>query len=728
MTSYQPVKDSRGNVIAVLFVGLDFTDSLKGLKDTIRNTKIGESGYIFALDAKEGHDYGKLQIHPAKEGSNIADSKDSKGHEFIREILTKKDGIIRYPWVNRELGETRVREKLVAYHSFKEWNWIVCAGSWLDEMNPEPKTFLKAMVGATLLVAFILVLIFRTMLREENRFKNELQIRIDAYQESQEELQATEEMLRAQVDEYIETHDQLLATEEILRVHLVEAEEISKKFKAVFENSPIGIALTKIPEGTFYEVNQACIGMFGYTREEVIGKTTLELSVWRREEDRNSYLNSLRDNGSVQNFEAKMNRKSGDEITVLLSGTMLEISGEPFILIAFMEITEQKRLQSQLHQSQKMEAVGQLAGGVAHDFNNMLGVILGYAELALMKMEPSQPFYANLCEIRSAAERSADLTRQLLAFARKQTIAPKVIDLNKSVSGVLKMLQRLIGEDIHITWLSGENLWLVKVDPSQIDQMLANLCVNARDAITDVGRMTIETGNRTFDADYCAYHLGYLPGEYVRLSVSDNGSGMDKKTVTHIFEPFYTTKTKGKGTGLGLATVYGIVKQNNGFINVYSEPGQGTTFTIYLPRHIGENGEVQNEGANEPAPLGNETILLVEDEPTILSMTAMMLKGQGYTVLTAGSATEAIRLFREQTGTIHLLMTDVVMPDMNGRDLGKELLSLYPQIKCLFMSGYTANVIAHHGVLDEGVHFIQKPFSVSELAAKVRKALDSKQA
>jgi PAS domain S-box-containing protein len=726
MTSYQPVRDSRGNVIAVLLVGLDFTDNLKGLKDKIRDTKIGQSGYIFALDAKEGHDYGKLQIHPAKEGSNIADSKDSKGHEFIREILTNKDGIIRYPWVNRELGETRVREKLVAYRSFKEWNWIVCAGSWLDEMNPEPKIFLKAMVGATILVAFILVLIFRTMLREENRFKNELQIRIDAYQESQEELQATEEMLRAQVDEYIETHDQLLATEEMLQVNLREVEEISRKFKAVFENSPIGIALVTIPEGTFYEVNLACLNMFGYEPEAVIGKTTADLDVWQNQEDRNHFLNSIKDDGVVQNFEGKMNRRGGEEITILLSGSRLEISGNFFILIAFLEITEQKLLQSQLQQSQKMEAVGRLAGGVAHDFNNMLGVILGYAELALMKMVPSNPVYSNLCEIRSAAARSAELTRQLLAFARKQTIAPRVIDLNETVSGTLKMLKRLIGEDIDLIWQPAPALWTVKADPSQVDQMLANLCVNARDAIAEVGKMTIETGNRVFDDSYCAHNLGFIPGEYVRLSVSDDGIGMDKETVTHIFEPFYTTKELGKGTGLGLSTVYGIVKQNSGFINVYSEPGQGTTFTIYLPRHIGESVDAPKAVTSEKAPRGSETILLVEDEPSILKTTALMLEGQGYRVLTAGTAAEAIQLFKEQSGRIRMLMSDVVMPDMNGRDLAKELRSFNPQLNCLFMSGYTADVIAHHGVLDEGVHFIQKPFSLSDLATKVREVLDGK--
>jgi PAS domain S-box-containing protein len=396
----------------------------------------------------------------------------------------------------------------------------------------------------------------------------------------------------------------------------------------------------------------------------------------------------------------------------------------------FEDITERKqaeeekaKLEAQLQQAQKMESVGRLAGGVAHDFNNMLGVILGHTEIAMGQVDPAQPLHGSLAEIHKAAERAADLTRQLLAFARKQTIAPKVLDLNKTVAGILKMLQRLIGEDIHLDWQPEADLWPVKVDPSQIDQILANLCVNARDAIADVGKIAIEMGNSTLDAAYCADHPGFVTGEYVRLAVSDDGCGMDRETLDKLFEPFFTTKEIGKGTGLGLATAYGIVKQNNGFIDVYSEPGRGTTFTIYLPRHVGK--AARTEGAARTALRGRETILLVEDESAILKITKMMLEHQGYTVVAASTPGEAIRLAREHAGEIHLLMTDVIMPEMNGRDLAKNLLALYPDLTRLFMSGYTADLIAHHGVLDQGVHFIQKPFSIKNLAAKVREALDS---
>lgn len=396
------------------------------------------------------------------------------------------------------------------------------------------------------------------------------------------------------------------------------------------------------------------------------------------------------------------------------------------------DITDRKQaeekeelLQNQLQQAQKMESIGRLAGGVAHDFNNMLTIIVGHCDLGLSRLDPNHPVRDNLIEIRKTAERSADLTRQLLAFARKQTIAPKIIDLNETISGTLKMLQRLIGEDINLIWNPASSLWPVKVDASQIDQILANLCVNARDAIDGVGVISIETANIQTDECYRIPLLDMVPGNYVKFSVSDSGTGMDKDTLAHIYEPFYTTKVQGKGTGLGLATVYGAVKQNNGFIAVNSEPGAGTTFTIYLPRHEGKSKQVLNAIEAESVHSGRETILLVEDELAIMNIVTILLTKLGYNVLAASTPGEALKVAREYSSEIDLLMTDVVMPEMNGRDLAKNLLSLYPGIKRLFMSGYTSDIIAHHGVLDEGVHFIQKPFNMNILATKVRETLDS---
>jgi len=385
---------------------------------------------------------------------------------------------------------------------------------------------------------------------------------------------------------------------------------------------------------------------------------------------------------------------------------------------------EKEKLRKQLIQAQKLEAVGKLAGGVAHDYNNMLSVIIGNTDLALGKVDPGSPLNEDLMEILSAAHRSADITRQLLAFARQQTVAPKVVDLNKAVKEILSMIRRLIGENIDLSWLPGEKLEKVKIDPTQIDQILANLCVNARDAIADVGKITIETKNTAFDEVYCSDHAEFIPGEYVCLTVSDDGCGMDKETLDQIFEPFFTTKTLGKGTGLGLATVYGIVRQNGGFITVYSEPGEGTSYHIYLPRYVGQAYTIQKKKKINYIYGKGETILVVEDEVSILKLTKKILEGLGYGVLTASTPGDAMRLADEHAGDIHLLLTDVVMPEMNGKDLAGQLQSLYPDIKCLFMSGYTANVIAHRGVLDENLHFIQKPVSRNELAAKIRSVLE----
>jgi CheY-like chemotaxis protein len=312
----------------------------------------------------------------------------------------------------------------------------------------------------------------------------------------------------------------------------------------------------------------------------------------------------------------------------------------------------------------------------------------------------------------------------LLAFSRKQTIEPTLLDLNESVEGMLKMLRRLIGEDIDIAWHPGEHLWPVFMDPSQLNQIIVNLCVNARDAIKNVGKITIETNTKSFDDEYCAEHVGFRPGDYIMVAVSDDGCGMDIDLQSHIFEPFFTTKEMGKGTGLGLATVYGIVKQNNGFINVYSELGQGTTFRIYIPRPEALLKKLEKKKPTLPYAGGDETILVVEDDQAILKMTKMMLERFGYSVLSASKPEEAIEIANKYSGQIHLFITDVVMPEMNGRDLSKNILSIYPNLKTLFMSGYTANVIAHHGVLDEGVNFIQKPFSREQISVKVRESLD----
>lgn len=392
------------------------------------------------------------------------------------------------------------------------------------------------------------------------------------------------------------------------------------------------------------------------------------------------------------------------------------------------DITERKQaekekegLQEQLRQAQKMESIGRLAGGIAHDFNNMLGVILGRTELALSRPDQvAKPVIEDLKEIRKAADRSARLTRQLQAFARQQTVIPVVLDLNETIEGMLKMQRRLVGENIDLIWLPGKGVNRVKIDPAQIDQILSNLCVNAGAALGNSGQITIKTEeiqNQILAPEQA------VPGDFVLLSVSDNGCGMDEATMANIFEPFFTTRPLGEVTGLGLATVYGIVRQNGGFIKVLSRPGEGTTFRIFLPRYAGEAEKVVSGGAVKAGSDEKVTILLTEDEPAILNLGTTMLEMLGYRVLAAATPEDAIRLASEYSGKIQLLLTDVIMPGMNGGSLAEKLFALYPRLKCLFMSGYTADVIAHHGVLIEGVHFIQKPFTMKELATKVRETL-----
>jgi PAS domain S-box-containing protein len=505
--------------------------------------------------------------------------------------------------------------------------------------------------------------------------------------------------------------------------------ESENRLRHALEGTNDGLWDVQMNTGRTYLSLRGC-EILGYREDEIeeVGKVWSELvhpeDMALTEERLKAHIDGK---AEIFEVEQRLQTKTGGWKWVHTRGKVVERDpvGSPLrITGTHSDITEKKILELQLHQAQKMESIGRLAGGVAHDFNNLLTVILGYAQIGLMRLDPTQPNYDNFEEIVKAAERSAGLTKQLLAFARKQTIAPKVLDLNDAVENMLNMLRRLIGEDINLAWQPATKLWRVKVDPSQLDQILANLCVNARDAISDVGKITIETGVSTFDRAYCAANTEFIPGDYVLLAVSDNGCGMDKETVAQVFEPFFTTKGGDKGTGLGLATVYGIVRQNNGFINVYSEPGHGTTFKIYLPRYEDTPGIKPDEKEASLLCQGQETILLVEDEKSILKMTTILLEKQGYTVLAANTPADAIKLAEKYADEIHLLMTDVVMPDMNGRDLANTIAPYCPNLKILYMSGYTANVIAHHGVLDEGVNFINKPFSVSSLSAKLREVLN----
>src|SRR5713226_2276376 len=388
------------------------------------------------------------------------------------------------------------------------------------------------------------------------------------------------------------------------------------------------------------------------------------------------------------------------------------------------DVTEQRRLQEQLLQSQKMEAVGRLAGGVAHDFNNLLTVIISYTDLLLEDLGRDDPKREDVAAVRKAAEGAAALTHQLLAFSRKQVLQPKVLDVNATVATTEKLLRRLIGEDIQLVAKLASGLGRVKADPGQIEQVIMNLAVNARDAMPAGGQLTIETANVEMDQAYVRGHPLAQPGRYVMLAVSDTGIGMDEETKAHIFEPFFTTKEMGKGTGLGLATVYGIVKQSGGFIWLYSEPGQGTSFKIYMPR-VDESAERATPAAAETLPRGTETVLVVEDAPAVRAVTRQVLERQGYTVLEAPNGEAALVLATKHHGPIHLLLTDVVMPGVNGRQVAEQLARPRPDMMVLFTSGYTDDSVVRHGILESGIAYLQKPFTPDSLARKVREVLDS---
>ncbi len=492
------------------------------------------------------------------------------------------------------------------------------------------------------------------------------------------------------------------------------------------ERMPLAYLLTD-KRFAFTRWNPAAERMFGFAESEVLGKHPFDVVVPAESQ---SFVASMLERiraGSMDAHGEYANRcKDGSTIMCEWHNTPMfdDVGAFAGLLSLAQDITGRRKLEGQLRQAQKMEAVGQLAGGVAHDFNNILSVVLSYSDFVLADLNGDNPARSDVEEIRRAGIRAADLTRRLLMFSRQQVIEPKVLDLNEVLTGVEKMLRRLVGEDVEVTFVSGESLGHVRADPGSVEQVLVNLAVNARDAMPTGGRLTMETANALLDEEYAKTHLGANPGAYVMLSVTDTGSGMDKATLARIFEPFFTTKERGKGTGLGLATVFGIVQQCGGTVWVYSEPGLGTTFKVYLPR-VDAATEVPRAQVVPVTLRGSETVLLVEDEDAVRDVARGILQRHGYTVLDTRSAGEALLRSEQYEGPIHLLLTDVVMPLMSGPVLAKRLAPARPRMKVLCMSGYTDDAAVRHGVVDAEFAYLQKPLTVDSLTRKVRDVLDT---
>jgi len=502
-------------------------------------------------------------------------------------------------------------------------------------------------------------------------------------------------------------------------------------FRSLVTNAPYGVCRCD-STGKILDANPAFLELLGHTSGELIGQHIFGL--YADNDQWFDLADFLRSSEPFKGLAAEWKRKDATTTVVRISGRSVANGPEGVVFELFAEdVTERRALEQQLRQSQKMEAVGRLAGGIAHDFNNLLMVISGYSEFLLERLGAEPHLRGPAQEIASAAERASSLTRQLLAFSRKQMLAPRIVNLNDVATENSKMLTRMIGEDIDLVLVPSPNLWPVRADAGQIEQVIMNLAVNARDAMPSGGKLTVETSNVSFDEDYARFHAPLRPGDYVMIAISDTGAGMDSDTQSHIFEPFFTTKGT-KGTGLGLSTVYGIIKQSGGYIWVYSEVGRGTTFKIYLPRvastgetaaQLAASGVLDNDVRNNVVEPGSETILLVEDEANLRYLARQYLEKQGYKVIEAADGAVAMQIAVAHEKVIHLLLTDVIMPGMNGRELAQRISEIRPNVKILYMSGYTENVIGHNGMLDAGIRLLQKPFNLRDLKSKVREVLDA---
>lgn len=713
-----PIHNAEGQPLGLIGAGI----SLEYIQNITQDLKTGKTGYGFIVA-----DDGTYIYHPDDSfimKSKITEIDNESLNKLGRRMISGKSGTFTFSIEDREM--------VALYSPVTVTGWSVATVIPKEELFAPAVNMVKILLAIT--VFFALAVGFAIILAMSYLTKplQSLAFRAQEISAGNFEVPALEIQTDDEIGKLARAFN-LMTTN--LNSTLSGLQQSEDKYRSIFENSLLGIIQVSI-DGVVITANPAFVQMLGYTSLEnmLYEVEDVQSSMYLNPDDRKRILSRLLLENKLKNQEIQLKHRNGKAFWVSIDISMIrDDTGAPLRIESLVNDIndriqaehEKSELQSQLIQSQKLEAVGKLAGGVAHDFNNILSVIIGKSEIALMKMESSDTFYSSFSDIKKAAEHSANLTRQLLAFARKQTIAPQVVDINNTLQETLNMLRRIISENIEVTQSPASNLWPVKIDPDQMAQIITNLCVNARDAIPDFGKILITTENKPLAKDFYSNLEDFTPGDYVCLSVNDDGCGMSSETQKQIFEPFFTTKGQHKGTGLGLAMVYGIVKQNSGFIHISSKLDQGTTFKIYLPRYTGSRKHNLQDSAKHNIPTGTESILLVEDEPELLKVSEHMLKELGYTVIAVDHPDEALRYTKQYGEKIDLLLTDVIMPKMNGRDLATRIHHLYPHMLCLFMSGYTADIIANQGILDEGINFLQKPFSLQDLAGKIRTVIDT---
>jgi PAS domain S-box-containing protein len=746
LTAYEPLIANTGEIVGMLYVGVKMENVVSRIRKAIIGTSVGKTGYVYVLGGT-GQQRGRYIIshRGERDGEDILESRDTDGRPIIQEIIAAamsldpgKMTTVRYRWQNP--GEREPRWKIARLVYYAPWDWVIGTSAYEDEfqaywevLSAGRSQMLVVMGWAGLAITAIVGLLgallgWWTIVRPIRRMTGIMEKIADGSLNQTLEVRHHDEIgVLARV---FNTMTQKLGQSfEGLR-------ESEAKYRQIFEEAMEGLFQSTL-EGRFTHVNPAMTRILGYDSAEDLIDSILDIRthLYVRPDDRDQLLSDLWRQGYVLGREVQVRRKDGQVIWVSLNTRIrYDTAGCPLTLEGFLiDVSEKKReeqkrlkLEEQLGQAQKMETIGLLAGGIAHDFNNLLTVISGFTELALSRTAASKELQNDLHEINQATERAATLTSQLLAFSRKQILQPRIIDLGELLVGMKEMLKRLLGESIYVQIRqSPRDLWRVRVDPRKIEQVVLNLAANARDAMPNGGVLSIEASNVVLNDDYTFEHVATKKGEYVLLTVGDTGHGMDADTRQRIFEPFFTTKGENKGTGLGLSTVYGIVKQSEGFIFCYSEVGKGTTFKAYFPRVHGEPQQLQQPEDTGAQPLqGSEAILLVEDNESVRRLTTSILESGGYSVFSASSGGEALQMLSARSLSFDLLLTDVIMPGMGGKELARTVSKIFPAVEVLFMSGHTADAIVHNGALEQGVEFIQKPFARTALLRKIREILD----